>query len=314
MAGQRETPELLSFLEPFVLRSSLECPFLVLSEMQLVQGIPKPTEEARSRVTPSFCCTQAACHETKAVLLVDFEGEMPGHGGEISIAQLQFTKVLDPKTFLPRRLNPRQCFQAPGLLIDLRCTNCIDVIRQVMGSPQILKVLWGANGDCQCLMYQLRPEYLGVDPKMIIDAQVAFDDRVRIGMAKMLESVPAEIQEGLPTKKAQIDWDLFHCENRRALELPLVAQKALYAVDDLHRIEAILGTKQPIGGSYMPAYQRSESMLQYLRDLVAGAVLRLGVKKAHVEGDVFFLRHLLAPPSPPPLPCRWTQIDHRDPG
>lgn len=64
----------------------------------------------------------------------------------------------------------------------------------------------------------------------------------------------------------------------------------------------------------MPAYQRSESMLQYLRDLVAGAVLRLGVKKAHVEGDVFFLRHLLAPPSPPPLPCRWTQIDHRDPG
>ena len=33
--------------------------------------------------------------------------------------------------------------------------------------------------------------------------QVAFDDRVRIGMAKMLESVPAEIQKGLPTKQAE---------------------------------------------------------------------------------------------------------------
>ena len=34
-------------------------------------------------------------------------------------------------------------------------------------------------------------------------SEVAFDDRVRIDMAKMLESVPAEIQEGLPTKKAR---------------------------------------------------------------------------------------------------------------
>ena len=32
---------------------------------------------------------------------------------------------------------------------------------------------------------------------------MAFDDRVRIGMAQMLESVPAEIQTGLPTKKAR---------------------------------------------------------------------------------------------------------------
>lgn len=64
---------------------------------------------------------------------------------------------------------------------------------EVMGSKQIVKVLWGANGDCQCLMllsfqshscerlqarYQLRPLQIGVDPQMIIDAQVAFDDRV----------------------------------------------------------------------------------------------------------------------------------------
>ena len=93
---------------------------------------------------------------------------------------------------------------------------------------------------------------------------MAFDDRVRIGMAKMLESVPVEIQAGLPTKQAQIDWDSFHCENRRALALPLNPQKALYAVDDLHRIAAILGSKQP-SNSYQQAYHHSERMLNDLR-------------------------------------------------
>ena len=104
--------------------------------------------------------------------------------------------------------------------------------------------------------------------------------------------------------------------NRRALELPLSRQKALYAVDDLHRIEAnsdfrqqkaallmispsfqdshsefvfldfvsccvfffwganssrnarrqaILGTKQPISGSYQSALLRSQQMLADLR-------------------------------------------------
>lgn len=266
MAGEEETPELLSFLEPFVLRSSLNCPFLVLSETQLVTGMAAPTAEEFKRLKRLVTCFVAACQEKNAVLLADFEGEMPGHGGEISIAQLQFSEVLDPASLIPRRLAPEHSFQAPGLLIDLRCPNCVDVIREVMGSPRILKVLWGANGDCQCLMYQRRPVHIGVDPQMLIDAQVAFDDRVRIGMAKMLESVPAEIQKGLPTKQAQIDWDAFHFENRRALELPLSPQKALYAVDDLHRIEAILGTKQPISGAYASAFQRSAQMLQDLRD------------------------------------------------
>jgi len=265
MAGEEETPELLSFLEPFVLRSSLNCPFLVLSQIQLVKEIPAPTPEEFQRLKHLVTSFVGACNQRNAVLLADFEGEMPGHGGEISIAQLQLTEVLDPQNLMPRRVNPQQCFQAPGLLIDLRCYDCIDVIQEVMGSDRIWKLLWGANGDCQCLMYQQRPVHIGVDPKKLIDAQVAFDDRVRIGMAQMLESVPAEIQTGLPTKKAQIDWDLFHCENRRALELPLSRQKALYAVDDLHRIEAILGTKQPISGSYQSALLRSQQMLADLR-------------------------------------------------
>eukprot|EP00438_Fugacium_kawagutii_P025933 Skav202352 [mRNA] locus=scaffold2638:310766:317503:- [translate_table: standard] len=82
-------------------------------------------------------------------------------------------------------------------------------------------------------MHQILSQYFS------LLVQVAFDDQVRIGMAQMLESVPAEIQGDLPTKQAQIDWDAFHFENRRALELPLSPQKALYAVDDLHRIEAM---------------------------------------------------------------------------
>ncbi|CAJ1366434.1 unnamed protein product [Effrenium voratum] len=268
MAGEQETPELLNFLEPFVLRSSLGCPFIVLSDTEVVEGIDQPTQQDFCRLLMLARGFLARCGATYSTLLVDFEGEMPGHGGEISIAQLQYTAVLDPRTLAARRLNRNQDqrFQSPGFLIDLRSPLCIELIRQVMEDPFITKILWGANGDCQCLMYQQRPRPLGIRPQRIIDAQVAFDNQNRIGMAKMLGQVPNEIKAGLPTKEDQIKWDFFHCKNDRALSLPLSRQSALYAVDDLHRIEAILGSKQPPSGSYAGALHLTSTLVQDLCD------------------------------------------------
>jgi len=265
LAREQESPEMLQFLEPFMLRSSLGCPFLVLSENQLVDSVPAPSVEAFQRLKRLVKGFIDTCELLGAVLLVDFEGEMPGHGGEVSIAQLQFSQVLDSKTLCPRRLHPLQRFQTPGFLIDLRSSTGVEIIRQVMGSYTLLKILWGAQGDCQCLMYQLRPCYIGVYPINTLDAQVAFDERNLIGMGKMLQTVPAETKAGLPVKEEQINWDAAHCENKRALALPLSRESALYAVDDLHRIEAILGTKLPPSGSYVSALAHTTNMLLGLR-------------------------------------------------
>ncbi|CAE7267034.1 cspA [Symbiodinium pilosum] len=263
-----ESPEMLEFLEPYLLHSSLDCPFLVLSEGQLVESVPAPSREAFHRLKQLVRNFIDTCEEYGAALLVDFEGEMPGHGGEVSIAQLQFTQVLDLKTLSPLRLHPLQRFRCPGFLLDLRYPSGVEIIRQVMGSQKILKILWGAQGDCQCLMYQLRPCYIGVYPVGTLDAQVAFDANILIGMAKMLQTVPSETTDGLPVKEEQINWDAAHCENKRALAVPLSRESALYAVDDLHRIEAIVGTKLPPSGSYAAALQHTTQMLMSLRKVL----------------------------------------------
>ncbi|CAE7296894.1 cspA, partial [Symbiodinium microadriaticum] len=265
LAREQESSEMLDFLDRYLLRSSLDCPFLVLSEGQLVESVPAPSVQDLQRLKQLVRNCIDTCEEYGAALLVDFEGEMPGHGGEVSIAQVQFTQVLDLKTLSPLRLNPLQRFQCPGFLLDLRCPSGVEIIRQVMGSQKILKILWGAQGDCQCLMYQLRPFYIGVYPMATLDAQVAFDASVLIGMAKMLQTVPSETTGGLPIKEDQINWDASHCENKRALEVPLSRESALYAVDDLHRIEAIVGTKLPPSGSYAAALQHTAQMLLGLR-------------------------------------------------
>ncbi|CAE8721746.1 unnamed protein product [Polarella glacialis] len=91
------------------------------------------------------------------------------------------------------------------------------------------------------LMFQDLPTPLNVQPEAVIDIQLAFPE--------LTDRVPAHLVRGLPCKE-QIDFDSFHSRNMRAMPLPLSRCHATYAMDDLHRIEAILCSQSPPGGSY----------------------------------------------------------------
>eukprot|EP00928_Gymnodinium_smaydae_P003797 TRINITY_DN11340_c1_g1_i3.p1 TRINITY_DN11340_c1_g1~~TRINITY_DN11340_c1_g1_i3.p1 ORF type:complete len:567 (+),score=96.03 TRINITY_DN11340_c1_g1_i3:68-1768(+) len=253
-----------AIVEKFSFSSSLECPFLVVSDQQLVEDIEAPAPRELETIVHIVNAFVNACEASNSVLLVDFEGEMPGYGGELICAQVQLCPALDAETLVAKSLPVGQRFCAPGLLIDLRTEKCVDVMRRIMESSSLIKVSWGANGDCQSLMYQTCPVPLKTVPTSLIDAQIAFDSKFRIGMGRMLEHVPAHLLVGLPTKE-QIDWDAFHSRNCRALPVPLERTHARYAVDDLHRMEAILCSKAPPTGSYVEARAATAEMLAALQ-------------------------------------------------
>lgn len=153
-----------------------------------------------------------------------------------------------------------------GLLLDLRCLGCLPILRAIMEAPHILKLMWGADGDCISLLYQQMPIPLNIDAQGVIDLQLAFSTDLsrRLGMGRMLDQVPATLTAGLPEKE-QIDWDAAHCQNRRALRLPMSSRDVAYAVDDLHRIEVILRSRRPPSGSYAEARNASWQVLQGIR-------------------------------------------------
>eukprot|EP00404_Azadinium_spinosum_P021654 CAMPEP_0180622640 /NCGR_PEP_ID=MMETSP1037_2-20121125/35793_1 /TAXON_ID=632150 /ORGANISM="Azadinium spinosum, Strain 3D9" /LENGTH=469 /DNA_ID=CAMNT_0022642903 /DNA_START=67 /DNA_END=1473 /DNA_ORIENTATION=- len=247
-------------MQDFVLLSSLQCPFLVLSEGQLVGSVRAPSSEEFQRL---LRLVEQFVEARRAVMLIDFEGEMPGYGGELTTAQLQLTSTVAAETLVPQALPCSQRFRAPGLFIDLRSEPCIAMVRRVLESSAITKLGWGSEGDCQSLIYQELPVPLRISPVAVIDAQLAFDANYHISMARMLEHVPQHLLTGLPGKE-QIDWDAFHSQNRRALPMPLGQRSAMYAIDDMHRMEAIIGSKAPPSGSYVAARAATETFMAEL--------------------------------------------------
>jgi len=150
-------------------------------------------------------------------------------------------------------------------LIDVRTSSCVDILKCIMESPRILKVMWGADGDCQSLMYQTAPVPLQVQPASVLDVQLAFSTPVRrLGMKHMLEAVPKELLLNMPEKE-QIDWDTPHSLNARALPFPLSSRDAAYAMDDVLRIEAILRSQAAPGGSYVCARASTDAILEEIR-------------------------------------------------
>ncbi|CAJ1352293.1 unnamed protein product [Effrenium voratum] len=245
-------------MQPFIAFSSVNCPFLVISEAGLLEGVRAPSAFELSTLLQLLVAYAQGCSAARSFILADFEGEMLGYCGELSTAALLETWVVDGYL---RPLRVRYSHFPLGLLIDLRSDACIRAFRPLMESPTITKVMWGADADFESLMHQEIPISLKVDPKAVTDVQLAFSngDR-RLGMARMLERLPPNLQAALPDKK-QIDWHAHHSQNRRALHLPMSLLEATYAMDDLHRIEAIVATQRPPDGSYAAARQSTEVVL-----------------------------------------------------
>jgi len=253
------TPTAQSVTEKFCMKSSLGVPFLVVSESrQLVDGVPKPTPDEWKELESLCSAIVKQWSSRGAVILADFEGDMMGFEGELVSAAFQRTFAIDPKSLRPLP-SPGICRDL-GLLIDLGCKGSLALVKRVMESDGLSKLIWGADGDVTALRYSPAPRPLDIHSVSVVDAQLAFStEKRRLGMAAMLEQLPPESIAGLPAKDV-IDFNTAHARNRRALALPLSREVARYAVDDLHRLDAILRSKKPSGtnnGAYAQAHSHT---------------------------------------------------------
>jgi hypothetical protein len=250
-----------------VMRSSLEVPFFVVSDVDLVDGVPALAHHDFEEFLQWLERIVTSLEEEHAVLLADFEGEMTGFGGELVTAAFLPTTVLDRQRLeVCQDASPDQL--RAGLLLDLRCEGGRHLVRRVMESEAIAKVIWGADGDLTSLRHQVFPCPLETYSRAVVDAQLAFSPTyARLGMARMLERVPEKLKAALPNKTS-VEFDMPHSWNRRALRLPLQNHEARYAADDLHRLEAILLSQYPPNGGYTAAFvQTAELMVRVDSDL-----------------------------------------------
>jgi len=261
--GKKDTSCVAATVNPadFTAKSSLGVPFLVLSERDFVAGRRPPSREEWQGLQRTAATLVSFWVQRNAVVLADFEGEMPGIGGELCCAAFQRNLAIEPKGL--RQLQSQGFCRDMGLLIDLRCVEGVGLVRQIMESPAITKMIWGADGDVASLRYGPPAAPFSISSAQVVDVQLAFSTPSRrLAMAKMLERLPSEAKPvDLPSKDAAIDFTRSHAFNRRALQLPLPTQVATYAMDDLHRLDLVLQHQRPSGNAgYMQALNVTDAL------------------------------------------------------
>ena len=89
-----------------------------------------------------------------------------------------------------------------GLLIDADREKSREIVRAVMESRQLTKIIWGADGDLATLRHQLYDSNLNrVVPIRSINVQLGFSTMSRrLGMKTMMERVPRNFTLGLSSK------------------------------------------------------------------------------------------------------------------
>uniref|UniRef100_A0A7S4WAU1 CSD domain-containing protein n=1 Tax=Alexandrium monilatum TaxID=311494 RepID=A0A7S4WAU1_9DINO len=246
-------------LEPFIVKSSVGCPFLVISDQQLVSTVPAPLDTEFRHLLGLANAYATGCDSRFAVLLARFEGEMLGHGGELVAAMFQMTRAVDTQVLAPLPMTLGMP-TAMGLLVDMRSEPCLSIVRHIMTSVNITKVMWDALPACESLMYQQRPLLTGIRAAAVVDAKKAFRD---LPMSAMWVQVPKRLLSGLP-RRDHVDTDALQAGNHRVIITPLSSRCAAHALDDIHRMEAIIRSKVPTGGLYAPAQEATDVMLSEL--------------------------------------------------
>jgi len=245
----------------FTTRSSLGVPFLVLSKNEFVAGQRAPSQEEWQGLQRTAVTLISFWVQRSAVVLADFEGEMPGIGGELICATFQRNLTIDPRSL--RQAQSQGICRDMGLLIDLRCSQGVALVKQVMESSAITKMIWGADGDVASLRYGPPAAPFSISSAQVVDVQLAFSTpNRRLAMAKMIERLPSEtLPVDLPNKNDCIDFSRSHAFNRRALQLPLPTRVATYAMDDLHRLDLVLQHQRPSGNAgYMQALDVTDAL------------------------------------------------------
>jgi hypothetical protein len=153
----------------------------------------------------SSCCLRLTANVVQGrVILADFEGENIGWGGELVTAQFLPTQALD-KSLSPTRFLEPPPESEMGLLIDADREKSREIVRAVMESRQLTKIIWGADGDLATLRHQLYDSNLNrvvpIRSINVIDVQLGFSTMSRrLGMKTMMERVPRSFTLGLSSK------------------------------------------------------------------------------------------------------------------
>mmetsp|Transcript_23439 Transcript_23439/g.50672 ORF Transcript_23439/g.50672 Transcript_23439/m.50672 type:complete len:300 (-) Transcript_23439:112-1011(-) len=173
-------------------------------------------------------------------------------GGLLEVAQFLPTTNVDSTLHKTSSSTPADL----GLLVDARCDLGVRVIRRIMESPSLTKLIWGADADIISLTHHA---HLEITCRSVVDVQLAYcDPSKRLGMAKMLQSVVHPQLHLLPRKEKNDTQYHPQARNCRCCVYPLDAKSALYSMDDVHRIDMILNTKTPFSGSYNDAKNTTE--------------------------------------------------------
>jgi hypothetical protein len=197
-----------AILHRFSVPSSLGHPFLVVSPGRFVEGVDDPNPAEFGCLLEAVAGFVRICAECRAVLIVDFEGDMPGYGGEIVCAQLMWTNAIEAKTLAPPAsgLGATPCLP-PGMLIDMRDADSRAIVKGIMETESITKLIWGADGDCVTLANPLGAD-APISSRNVVDVQLGFSTPSRrIGLARILDTVKAEEQQLQLSKKDAINYD-----------------------------------------------------------------------------------------------------------
>lgn len=261
-AGAASTQQ--TIIQKATIQNSVGRCFLVVSHRELVEGIKCPSVHQETVLKKAAEILQTWLLN-KSVLIVDLEGELVGFGGQLITLAVQPSCAIESSTLSPSKQTTK--IDEMGLLLDLEGIASVRLAKRLMEAKECTKIMWGADGDCTSMMYQKHPIPLNMAPVKVVDAQLAFSTPGRrLGMASMLNRVPGEMIRSLPTKD-QINWDRYHSQNRRAIPVPIKKRMAIYAVDDLERIEVILQTQVPSSGlennlgNYAKALQATQDVI-----------------------------------------------------
>ncbi len=279
-------------LSNFTTHSSIGHPFLTLSSSAaglFIAGMPACPPDVFDRLAQGVLAWLAT-NPRGLVLLADFEGEQPGFGGELSVAQFLPTSAIVAASsssssssageqpnddngdagrrdnyYADLRTHPDAAnTQELGLLVDMRDAAGAAVVAAVMTARHVTKLIWGADGDLTTLRHKSPGTGgIGAASASVVDVQLCFSSpQMRLGMARAMLSVPQRFLAGgrLPAKDAlKMDFTP-RLHNRRCAAFPLSRPLAQYCTDDLHRIEAILRAKCPGTHAYAEAAAETEAV------------------------------------------------------
>lgn len=208
-------------------RSSSNQEFILLSEIhQMTEHTGIYSNDAYNKVCEYVKDKFLDSKNLFQILFCDFEGEMLGPSGLLTLA-----------TFMHVDVN------RPGLLVDMTCPQSRKMAKTILECKHLQKIGWGLEfSDLPSLMHHPDASFR-IHPNNLVDIQLLFSesDKKRMRLQKAMDimrEIHPEHMEPFPNKDC-IQWDRYYSQNRRVYQYPLSEKYVKYATDDVIIISLI---------------------------------------------------------------------------